>query len=1353
MKAKFILAAALALLMCHFVLAQTLTWAHQFGGMYDDYAFSISVDAAGNVYTTGSYNDTTDFDPGPGTTNLTPFGGGKDVFISKLNTSGDFVWAKQFGGTDYDEGRSIAVDAAENVYVIGDFAGTADFDPGTGTFNLTSFGNRDIFITKLDVNGNLLWAKQLGGISVDGGLSIAVDAVGNVYATGDFAGTADFDPGPGIFNFTSAAGSDIFIIKLNVAGNLVWAKQFSGTGYDRARSIAIDTAGNVYTTGDFTGTTDFDPSPAMLNLTSAGNFDGFVAKLDTSGNLVWVKQFGGIDDVYGYSVAVDAAGYVYATGFFSGLADFDPGLGIFNLTSFGNYDVFVTKLDDSGSLLWAKQFGGLYTVHGHSIFVGADGSVYASGSFLNTADFDPGPGTFNLTSPGSYGIFITKLNASGHFVWAKQLGGISSHGFGSYVVVDTAKNLYATGYFQGTGDFDPSPDTFNLTSAGLDIFILKLKLPAEVTPFIIEGKVFADANSNCSTDTSEIALPNVIVKADPGPFYGLSNSDGDYSIYLFDTGSYTISLVTEDTIWQPICSTSYNIQLSGTPDTINGLSFAMQASYYCPRLTVEVGAPLIRRCFNNTYSISYGNTGTLPAFNAYIEIDFGHHLLPQSSTIPWSSVNGNIYTFPIGNLNINQQGSFTVTAQLSCNAPLGSTQCVTARIYPDSSCFTPDPAYDRRQMYVYGECVPGDSVQFTIWNAHTSNTHKGHFEIYVNSVLTDTIPFYLTPGDTTIVKFPPNGNTIRLEIKFQGIFPGPQYTVEGCGSPAIFGNVNTLPQNDDDLNIETFCTTVLGSYDPNDKQVFPTGVTANRYITSETELEYLIRFQNTGNDTAFLVVIRDTIDTDVLDIATLTSGASSHEYTFNIYGPGIAEWTFDNILLPDSNVNEPESHGFVKYKIHQLPGNPDGTLIENRAAIYFDFNTPVITNTAWNMVNEANMPTAFLSTSIANTSDAKCFGDSTGVAEVSATGGLAPYQYVWSNGETTPTVSNLASGNYSVTITDAIGKELTESVSISEPSQLTAVIDSTSNVLCYGNGTGSATASASGGTSPYSYEWSDTQDSQTATNLNAGTYTVTVWDANLCTATTSSITITEPPQLTASISTQSAVTCFGGNDAGAKANPTGGVGPYGFLWSNGDTLGSVADLSAGNYTVTVTDSNGCWLVTSVTIQDGYQINTGIITGIDSANINQTSTYSVNAGFAYNWSVTNGTIISGQNTNSIEVSWNTAGQGSLEVVISDQGCSETVSKTVTVSDPTGIQGNNFESLTIIPNPTSDKILIEWSPKAIVTQIILLDICGKVLLETIPSSPIQHELTLQQYEVGIYFIAVKGDGQRTMRVVKM
>jgi hypothetical protein len=449
-----------------------------FGGTLNDFGNSIAVDSSGNIYTTGFFRGTADFDPGVGVTNLTAIGFA-DVFVSKLDSTGALIWAKSFGGADAILSNSIAVDSSGNVYTAGYFIGTADFDPGPGTTNLITVSapnvfNYDVFVSKLDSSGNFIWAKSFGGSSLDWGTAIAVDNSGNVYTTGFFEGTADFDPGIGVTNLTAVDYEDAFVSKLDSTGALIWAKSFGawGTSFgERDISITVDNSGNIYTTGFFRDTADFDPGAGTTNFTSAGGNDIFVSKLDSSGNLVWAKVFGGTTNEQGFSISVDNSGNVYTTGFFRGTADFDPGVGVTNLTAVGYADAFVSKLDSTGALIWAKGFGLANTdTYGRAIAVDSSGNIYTTG-IKEILIIDP----FSL----NLNFFVSKLNSSGALLWEKSYGGSGLDASFS-VAVDGSGNVYTTGYFFGTVDFDPGVGTSNFTSAGFnDAFVLKLSPSGE----------------------------------------------------------------------------------------------------------------------------------------------------------------------------------------------------------------------------------------------------------------------------------------------------------------------------------------------------------------------------------------------------------------------------------------------------------------------------------------------------------------------------------------------------------------------------------------------------------------------------------------------------------------------------------------------------------------------------------------------------------------------------------------------------------------------------------------------------------------------------------------------------------
>ena len=388
----------------------------------------------------------------------------------------NFEWAKQMGSPYTDNGQSITVDAHGNVYTVGYFYGIVDFDPGTSVYNLSANGSTDTFIQKLDSNGNFLWAKNIEGSDQNHGNSIVLDISGNIYITGYFEETADFDPGINVYNLTSAGDKDVFILKLDTNGDFIWAKQMGGAHLDSGHSITLDQSGNIYTTGWFSGTANLDTqSGGNTQLVSAGLTDIFVVKLNSDGDFLWANAIGGVENDYGYSIAVDMSNNAYITGMFHSTVDFDPGNGNFSLTSLGSTDIFVQKSDTDGNFIWAKQMGGINSSYGYALTVDNAGSVYTTGTIQGPVDFDPSTNVYTLTSVGINDIFIQKMDTDGNFVWAKQLGQIG-HDFGRSITLNTFGNIFITGRFSGTVDFNPSNDvTNNLTAVGsIDVFILKL---------------------------------------------------------------------------------------------------------------------------------------------------------------------------------------------------------------------------------------------------------------------------------------------------------------------------------------------------------------------------------------------------------------------------------------------------------------------------------------------------------------------------------------------------------------------------------------------------------------------------------------------------------------------------------------------------------------------------------------------------------------------------------------------------------------------------------------------------------------------------------------------------------------
>lgn len=474
----------------------------------------------------------------------------------------------------------------------------------------------------------------------------------------------------------------------------------------------------------------------------------------------------------------------------------------------------------------------------------------------------------------------------------------------------------------------------------------------------IDGVARIDTDENCTADTGEPPLGDWTVRAQSqfGTFYGKTNGSGQFSIAV-PPGMYTVSLLEPNNLWDVCVNPLTNVQANWLSHT--DVAFPVQIETECPYLEVDLAAPFLRRCFNNLYTVRYCNKGTAVAENASVEVHFDPYIEVLSSTLPWTSVNNNRYTFSLGDVQPGECAAFYVTFYLDCEAEMGQTHCSSAHVFPDTLCTPPNPLWSGANLEVSGRCE-NNEVVFTIKNTGAAMTEPEQYVVIEDIMIqmSGGGPVLLGAGQSQTVTLPANGSTWRLEIPQAPNHPASTRMaawVEGCGTNGS-GNYSTgfvtqFPFGDESPAYDTDCQENIASFDPNDKTGFPRGVHEEHFIPEKQEISYRVRFQNTGTDTAFNIVILDTLS-DRLDLATLRMGAASHPYTYNILGPGVLQFLFQNILLPDSNVNEAASHGFVQFTIRPKSDLPKPVLIENQAAIYFDFNAPVITNRTLHTVGE-----------------------------------------------------------------------------------------------------------------------------------------------------------------------------------------------------------------------------------------------------------------------------------------------------------------------------------------------------------------------------------------------------------------
>ena len=465
-----------------FLLATTATvaqnnqfeWASQVGGSNNDHCTAITTDAAGNIYTAGFFQGTVDFDPGPGVFQIISQGS-NDVFIIKTDALGNFIWAKAFGGSSDDRPNAIVAGPADELYIAGSFAGTADFNPGSGNESHSSFGFTDGYLLQLDTAGNYVALARAGGSGADQITGLTTNGQGACVVTGDFEGTVFFFPATTGGSLTSLGSYDVFVAAFDANLNPSWWKRTGGTTADHVTSIGADLAGNIIYGGYFNGTADFDPGAAAFNLTTTGSNDIFLSGLTSTGNFSWAVHAGGTGDDGIYGLDVKSDGTIAATGYFSGTADFNPdNNAVSNLSSEGQFDCFILVMEDDGQFVWVRKAGGNTEDTGRKISFGPSGDISVAGVFTGTVDFNPGVPANNVTASGMSDGFVLQLSAVGNYLEIVTFGSAGNDAVNG-VAVDANGDLFAAGSFAGTMDADPFGGANPLTPVGLiDGFFVRI---------------------------------------------------------------------------------------------------------------------------------------------------------------------------------------------------------------------------------------------------------------------------------------------------------------------------------------------------------------------------------------------------------------------------------------------------------------------------------------------------------------------------------------------------------------------------------------------------------------------------------------------------------------------------------------------------------------------------------------------------------------------------------------------------------------------------------------------------------------------------------------------------------------
>ncbi|MCP4438903.1 MAG: T9SS type A sorting domain-containing protein [Aureispira sp.] len=825
---------------------------------------------------------------------------GSIPFLIKTDANGTEQWRKEgsianpgLGAFGYKEPQSYKhlLNTSDGHYLI---AGEMIYKhPMSPVFSDTL----KIALIKIDIQGNVLWAQEHGFNDT------LLTGSGEVASLGKITNTSD-----GGYVMVMTVDNSTLLSKIDVLGNIQWSKVISNTAQI---SDLIETS-----TGEFV---------------AVGRHNSYIhpsiIKADAQGNLLWQRDTIAMEQFASLKCIVEAPDGNYVVGGSMGNLSDPP---------------MIFKLDTTGArMTWGQ------------INIQSFNSPYMNGV---VSDIDlTANGEFVITGSDSYSnyiSFIARVNAVGQIVRARTLNHLT--------------NTYGTAV-KGTNDGGcivvGTTDIGGGLSGITGVYIVKTDSTMRIPSCTIEGNIYNDADLDCTNDLGEINLKNWIVQLTgrvqgvQQTIYTTTDTLGNYTFQV-DTGAHTIVVNSAplSVYWQA-CQDTQTV-LFGQYFQADTVDFAMQNVFSCPLLQVDISTPLLRRCIANTYYVTYTNLGGSKAQNAYVEVELDSFLIYNSSSLPLISQVGRVFRFDIGDVEIGEQGSFSIDVTVDCNNTiLGQAHCVEAHIYPDTVCI---PNYWNGPIIDITATCLGDSIRFDLNNSGAAMPSSADYIVTEDHIMLKNSTYQLgAGGQTSIYQQTQTGATYRMIADQVAGFPlllGDPFvtaSIEGC-DPYSNGTFNTgFVTNVSNGNASPYvavdCQQNVDSYDPNDKQAQPVGYDLDHFIEESTALDYKIRFQNTGTAPAIRVRVVDTLS-EYLDPSTIEVGASSHPYTWKLYGGNRIEFMCDNIMLPDSNTNEPASHGFIKFRIQQKAGNSTGTRIENSAAIYFDYNAPVLTNTTWHTI-------------------------------------------------------------------------------------------------------------------------------------------------------------------------------------------------------------------------------------------------------------------------------------------------------------------------------------------------------------------------------------------------------------------
>ena len=458
----------------------THQWNMSIGGTGQDGVYDNTIDASGNIYNCGFFKNTVDFDPSANSYGISVNVGitKPDAFVQKLDAQHNFLWAKSFSSSsgETETARSIATDANNNVYVLGTYNGNIQLDLSDSTVwggGVTT--SHRPFLVKLDSAGNYLWGygwKTTGSAGEMEVFKLLVDAAGKIFIGGYYSGTVDFDPTNNSNQSYSSTNREAFLLRISTAGTLEKVRTISSSNKCLFNTMEMDQQSNIYFTGDFQGSIDFDNGAGSQIVNSSGASSMYLSKVDTGFNHIWAAGSGA-----GYSrvaLSISSSGFLYYTGYFSFTRDLEFGAGTQNFTSSGSSDVYIIKMDTSGTTHWIKTIGGVGNETSRALEVTPQENIQIAGSFFGTVDIDPSSNVFNVTAVGQRDCYVLKLDSAGSFISGASYGS-SDYDEVYEILVPSENEFYISGYYYDTLDVDPTSGILNIISNGnTDFYLIKL---------------------------------------------------------------------------------------------------------------------------------------------------------------------------------------------------------------------------------------------------------------------------------------------------------------------------------------------------------------------------------------------------------------------------------------------------------------------------------------------------------------------------------------------------------------------------------------------------------------------------------------------------------------------------------------------------------------------------------------------------------------------------------------------------------------------------------------------------------------------------------------------------------------